>query len=159
MKWPLFLPYYSKIKTNAAYPTEKLAEFRVSLGWRKQYCAVMKLLNRTDGVQVYFLDSEYYFGARTGAIYGDMDDGERFAFFSRGCLDAMVALDFIPDVIQCNDWQTALIPTYLKAVYFEQFPRPGACTPFTTLNTRAGPTPTSSTICWAFPGSTGLCWT
>ena len=119
----LFLPYYSKIKTNAAYPTEKLAEFRVSLGWRKQYCAVMKLLNRTDGVQVYFLDSEYYFGARTGAIYGDMDDGERFAFFSRGCLDAMIALDFIPDVIQCNDWQTALIPTYLKAVYFEQFPK------------------------------------
>ncbi len=119
----LFLPYYSKIKTNAAYETEKLAEFRVSLGWRKQYCAVMKLLNRTDGVQVYFLDSDYYFGGRTGAIYGDMDDGERFAFFSRGCLDAMIALDFIPDVIQCNDWQTALIPTYLKAVYFNQFPK------------------------------------
>ena len=118
----LFLPYYHKIKNNAAYVTEKVAEFRVQLGWRQQYCGVMKLLGRSDGVQVYFLDSEYYFGARTGAIYGDMDDGERFAFFSRGCLDAMAALDFVPDIIQCNDWQTGLIPVYLKAVYRAQFP-------------------------------------
>ena len=119
----LFLPYYNKIKSNAAYETEKVAEFRVSLGWRQQYCAVMKLTNRNDGVQVYFLDNEYYFGGRTGAIYGDMDDGERFAYFSRACLDAMIAVDFIPEVIQCNDWQCALIPTYLKAVYHGQFPK------------------------------------
>ncbi len=119
----LFLPYYSKIKGNAAYVTEKVAEFRVSLSWRKQYCAVMKLTNRLDGVQVYFLDNEYYFGGRTGAIYGDMDDGERFAFFSRACLDAMLAIGFIPEVIQCNDWQCALIPVYLKAMYHSQFPK------------------------------------
>ena len=116
----LFLPYYHKIKSNTAYITEKIAEFRVSLGWRKQYCAVMKLKNRTDKVQVYFLDSEYYFGARTGAIYGDMDDGERFAFFSRACLDAMLAIEFIPEIIQCNDWQCGLIPVYLKAVYHDR---------------------------------------
>ena len=119
----LFLPYYNKIKENEKYVTAKVAEFRVSLGWRKQYCAVMKLTNRTDGVQVYFLDNEYYFGGRTGAIYGDMDDGERFAFFSRACLDAMVAVEFIPDVIQCNDWQCAPIPVYLKALYQGSFPK------------------------------------
>ena len=116
----LFLPYYHKIKSNTAYITEKIAEFRVSLGWRQQYCAVMKLTNRVDRVQVYFLDSEYYFGARTGAIYGDMDDGERFAFFSRACLDAMLAIEFIPEIIQCNDWQCGLIPVYLKAVYHDR---------------------------------------
>lgn len=116
----LFLPYYHKIKSNTAYVTEKIAEFRVSLGWRQQYCAVMKLTNRADRVQVYFLDSEYYFGARTGAIYGDMDDGERFAFFSRACLDAMLAIEFIPEIIQCNDWQCGLIPVYLKAVYHDR---------------------------------------
>ena len=119
----LFLPYYHKIKTNTAYVTVKVAEFQVSLGWRRQYCAVMKLTNRSDGVQVYFLDNEYYFGGRTGAIYGDMDDGERFAFFSRGCLDAMAALNILPDVIQCNDWQTAPIPAYLKSLYYHQFPK------------------------------------
>ena len=116
----LFLPYYHKIKSNTAYVTEKIAEFRVSLGWRQQYCAVMKLTNRANKVQVYFLDSEYYFGARTGAIYGDMDDGERFAFFSRACLDAMLAIEFIPEIIQCNDWQCGLIPVYLKAVYHDR---------------------------------------
>ena len=118
----LFLPYYNKIKSNTAYTTEMVAEFRVQLGWRQQYCAVMELTNRTDGVKVYFLDNEYYFGGRTGAIYGDMDDGERFAYFSRACLDAMVALEFIPDVIQCNDWQCAPIPVYLKAMYQSSFP-------------------------------------
>ena len=116
----LFLPYYHKIKSNTASITEKIAEFRVSLGWRQQYCAVMKLTNRADKVQVYFLDSEYYFGARTGAIYGDMDDGERFAFFSRACLDAMLAIEFVPEIIQCNDWQCGLIPVYLKAVYHDR---------------------------------------
>ena len=98
-----------------------MAEFRVQLGWRQQYGAVFKLPGRADGVQVYFLDNEYYFGGRPGQIYGDLDDGERFAFFSRGCLDAMAALDFIPDIIQCNDWQTGLIPVYLKALYHGQF--------------------------------------
>ena len=118
----LFLPYYNKIKTNEKYVTEMVAQFRVQLGWRQQYAAVMKLTNRADKVQVYFIDNEYYFGGRTGAIYGDMDDGERFAFFSRACLDAMAILGFIPDVIQCNDWQCAPIPVYLKALYHDSFP-------------------------------------
>lgn len=113
----LFLPYYNKIKTNAAYPTEKVAEFHVQMGWRQQYSALMKLTNRTDGVTVYFIDNDYYFGTRTGAIYGDMDDGERFAYFSKACLDAMCVIGFTPDIIQCNDWQTGLIPVYLKAAY------------------------------------------
>ena len=118
----LFLPYYNKIKTNAKFPVELVAQYRVGLGWRQQYAGLMRLTNRTDDVQVYFIDNEYYFGGRTGAIYGDMDDGERFAYFSRACLDAMAILDYIPDVIQCNDWQTALIPTYLKSVYRDTFP-------------------------------------
>ena len=118
----LFLPYYNKIKENPKFTVENVAQFRVSLGWRQQYCGLMKLTNRADGVQVYFIDNEYYFGGRTGAIYGDLDDGERFAYFSRACLDAMAIIGYIPDVIQCNDWQTALIPTYLKSVYRETFP-------------------------------------
>ena len=117
----LFLPYYGKIKNNAAYAVEKVAERYVHLGWRRQYAGVLKLVGRSDGVQVYFIDNEYYFGGRTGAIYGDLDDGERFAFFSRACLDAMDAVDFIPDIIQCNDWQTGLIPVYLKALYQGRF--------------------------------------
>ena len=118
----LVLPYYKKIMENPAYEVEQVAQFNVSLGWRQQYAGILKLKNRTDGVQVYFIDNLYYFGGRDGAIYGDMDDGERFAYFSKACLDALVALDFIPDVIQCNDWQTALVPTYLAAQYHPLFP-------------------------------------
>ena len=118
----LFLPYYSKVKRNGAYPTEKVAELRVRLGWRQQYAGIMRLKNRADGVAVYFIDNEYYFGGRGASLYGDLDDGERFAFFSRACLDAMIALNLVPNVIQCNDWQTALIPTYLKAMYRGAFP-------------------------------------
>ena len=96
----LFLPYYSKVKRSSAYPCEKVAELRVRLGWRQQYAGIMRLTNRSDGVSVYFIDNEYYFGGRGASLYGDLDDGERFAFFSRACLDAMIALNFIPDVIQ-----------------------------------------------------------
>lgn len=117
----LFLPYYYKIKTNTAYQVEKVAEFRVKLGWRQQYCGVMKLLNRKDGVQVYFLDSEYYFGARTGAIYGDMDDGD--------ASPSSPGLHGWP----WRRWNTfpthpvqrlanGPVPVYLKAVYRAQFP-------------------------------------
>ena len=119
----LFLPYYNKIKLNGAYETEKVTDFQVALGWRRQYAGVMKLKNTASAVNVYFIDNDYYFGNRPGAIYGDIDDGERFAFFSRACLDAMAALDAVPEVIQCNDWQTGLIPVYLKALYQRQFPK------------------------------------
>ena len=118
----LILPYYKKIKENAAYETELVAEFEVQLGWRRQYCGLRRVTNRTDSVQVYFVDNDYYFGGRDGAIYGAMDDGERYAFFSKACLDSLCALDYAPDVIQCNDWQTALVPTYLKALYGTRFP-------------------------------------
>lgn len=117
----LILPYYKKILENPKYEVEQVTQFHVNLGWRQQYAGVLKLKNRTDGVQVYFIDSLYYFGGRDGAIYGDIDDGERYAFFSKACLDALVALDKIPDVIQCNDWQTALVPVYLKAQYYPFF--------------------------------------
>ena len=118
----LLLPYYKQIKENPNYPTERVAYFDVQLGWRKQYAGVMRLKNRADGVAVYFIDSDYYFGGRSGPIYGNGDDAERFAFFSKACLDAMLHLNFIPNVIQCNDWQTALIPVFLNAQYRSHFP-------------------------------------
>ena len=77
----LILPYYNKIKYNPKWEVEFVGECQVQLGWRKQYAGVMRLKGRTDGVQVYFVDNEYYFGGRDAAIYGHGDDSERFAFF------------------------------------------------------------------------------
>ena len=117
----LFLPYYKSIRENPAYPVEKVCDFHMTLSWRQQYAGIMRLC-RPGNVQVYFIDNIYYFGAREGSLYGHPDDGERYAYFGKACLDAMVALDFIPDVIQCNDWQTASVPVYLKAIYSPAFP-------------------------------------
>ena len=118
----LILPYYKKIKDNPAFEVELVSQLETTLSWRRQYTGVLKLKNRTDGVQVYFIDNLYYFAGRSGAIYGDLDDGERYAYFSKACLDSLAAVGYIPDVIQCNDWQTALVPTYLNAMYRPTFP-------------------------------------
>ena len=118
----LILPYYKKIKENPKYPTETVAQITVNLGWRQQYCGICRLLGREDGVQVLFIDNDYYFGGRSGPIYGDLDDSERFAFFSKACLEAMRVIGYIPDVIQCNDWQTALVPVMLNAWFRPVFP-------------------------------------
>ena len=118
----LVLPYYKKVKENPAYVTELVEERTVKLAWRQQYLAVRKLTNRGDKVTVCFVDNDYYFGRRAGAIYGDIDDGERFAYFSKACLETLLAMDFIPDVIQCNDWQTAPVPVMLKTQYRHLFP-------------------------------------
>ncbi len=117
----LLLPYYKKIKDNPKYTVERVGELTVQLGWRQQYAGILRLTNRQDSVKVYFIDNDYYFGGRPGALYGAMDDGERFAFFSKACMEALSYIDYIPDVIQCNDWQAALIPVFLKTVYQERF--------------------------------------
>ncbi len=118
----LILPYYQKILQNKSYEVEQVARFDVTLGWRQQYAGIYRLKNRNDSVQVYFIDNLYYFGGRDGAIYGNPDDGERFAYFSKACLDTLIHIGFIPDIIQCNDWQTSLVPVYLKAMYASHFP-------------------------------------
>ena len=118
----LMLPYYNKIKYASKWDVEYVGECYVTLGWRRQYAGILKLKGRTDGVQVYFVDNEYYFGGRDAAIYGHGDDGERYAYFSRACLDIMGIMGWIPDVIHCNDWQTALTPVYLKSIYRHLFP-------------------------------------
>ncbi len=118
----LMLPYYRRIRQDPGFEVESAGQFTVRLGWRQQETRVLRLKNRMDGVQVCFIDNGYYFSQRDGAIYGHPDDGERFACFSKACLEAMLALGYLPDVIQCNDWQTALVPVLLKAQYRWAFP-------------------------------------
>ena len=84
----------------------------VDLGWRHQYCGLFSL--ERDGVTWYFVDNEHYFCR--GTLYGEFDDGERFAFFCKAVIDLLPSLDWMPDILHCNDWQTALVPIYLKDV-------------------------------------------
>lgn len=105
------MPLYGdlKLRDTLTYVTN----FSVPVGWRSQYCGLFSAVQ--DGVTYYFLDNEYYF--KRAGLYGFYDDGERFAFFSRAVLEMLFYLDFAPDVINCNDWQTGLVPVYLNLYY------------------------------------------
>jgi len=78
--------------------------------------------NLKEKVQVYFLDNEKYFG-RDGVYQSPTskkdykDNDERFVFFCRGVIETLKRLGWQPDIIHCNDWQTGLIPAYLKTLY------------------------------------------
>ncbi len=104
------LPLYARIPDTWRDKMEFLFYTYIDLAWRHLYCGVFTLEH--DGVIYYFLDNEYYFMRES--VYGDMDDGERFAFFSKAVLGVIPLLGWMPDVINCNDWQTALLPIYLS---------------------------------------------
>lgn len=119
----IFLPYYNSIKYNPNYDIEYVTNFGVPLSWRSQYCGLFRAKGKKENITYYFIDNDYYFDRQRP--YGDYDDGERFAFFSKAVLESLIHLDFTPDVIHCHDWQTALIPLWLKANYchMERFQR------------------------------------
>ncbi|HML38112.1 MAG TPA: glycogen/starch synthase, partial [Bacillota bacterium] len=48
---------------------------------------------------------------------GYYDDGERFAYYSKASLEVLRFLDFVPDILHCSEWQTALVPVYLKTLF------------------------------------------
>ena len=113
----VFLPYYKSVKENPGIETEQVAVFDTALSWRRSYVGLYRLKSKKRKLKVYFIDNEQYFArAKT---YGEPDDGERFAFFSKAILESLTVLGECPDVIHCNDWQTALLPTLLHAFYEE----------------------------------------
>ncbi len=110
----VILPLYKAIDQKWRSQMEHMMFFYVNLGWRRQYVGIEKLVY--DDITFYFVDNEQYFGR--DYIYGmGGDEGERYAFFCRAVLEALPQIDFIPDVLHCNDWQTGLIPILLKAQY------------------------------------------
>ncbi len=111
----VILPLYGNINIEFKSKFKFLTNFNVSVGWRWQYAGVFYY--EYQGVKFYFIDNEYYF-KREGNIYGFYDDGERFAFFSRAALDTIARLNIYPDILHCNDWQTASSVIFLKGMYY-----------------------------------------
>ncbi|MBP3313306.1 MAG: glycogen synthase [Oscillospiraceae bacterium] len=115
----LILPYYGVMKRNPAIKTEFITSFAVSMAWRNCHVGVFRVKSRKK-LQIYLVDNEQYFNR--SRVYGEGDDGERFAYFAKAALSTLAAVGFIPDVIQCNDWQTALVPMLLKSEFSSTFP-------------------------------------
>lgn len=110
----VILPLYSNISKELKEKFIFLTNFNVSVAWRWQYAGIFYY--EYQGVKFYFIDNEYYF-KREGNIYGFYDDGERFAFYSRAALDTIERLNIFPQVLHCNDWQSAASIIFLKGMY------------------------------------------
>ncbi|WP_343754274.1 glycogen synthase GlgA [Alkalibacterium iburiense] len=108
------LPFFvQKLDEETKNSLKDVVEFTVEVGWRKQHCGIKQL--KRDKVTYYFIDNLFYFDRPNLYDYGD--DGERFAFFQQAVIEMLEKIDFIPDVLHVNDWQTAMIPVLLKDKY------------------------------------------
>ena len=112
----IMIPKYLCIEEKLTADLENLGNFSISLGWREQYVGVFHKV--VEGVTYYFIDNEYYFGGDQpyNRIYEDV---EKFAFFSKAAIAAMKFIDFQADIIHCHDWQTGMVPVFLKYFYGE----------------------------------------
>ena len=110
----VILPKYACMDEKFLGDLKPVTSFYTELGWRKQYTGILEA--KADGIQYYFIDNEFYFAGDQpyGEIYQDV---EKFAFFSKAVLEALEYMDFLPDVIHCNDWQTGLRPVFLEKLY------------------------------------------
>ncbi|MBQ4347044.1 MAG: glycogen synthase, partial [Firmicutes bacterium] len=125
------MPRYASIKQELLKDAEKTVEFDVSMGWRTQHCEIYTGHNEYN-VPVYFIKNDYFF--YRDWMYGYGDDNERFAFFCKAVIEMLPLLDFIPDVIHCNDWQTGPVCLLLKERYAGLLRLSGIKTVFTIHN-------------------------
>lgn len=107
------MPLYGTVSHELREKMTFICNITVPVSWRRQYCGIFEA--HLDGVIYYLIDNEYYF--KRDMLYGHYDDAERFAFFSRAVLEIIPHIGFTPDIIHCNDWQTAMVPVYLNEYY------------------------------------------
>ncbi|MCI8612591.1 MAG: glycogen synthase GlgA [Clostridia bacterium] len=126
----IILPLYESFPADERKNLEFICHINVPLAWRNQYCGLFKY--DYNGTVYYFIDNEYYF--KRPNLYGYYDDGERFAFLSRAVVELLPSLGWKPDVLHCQDWQTALVPIYYKLFYMYRQGYEGIRTIFTIHN-------------------------
>lgn len=107
------MPLYEDIPQELRDNMKFITSLSVPVSWRRQYCGVFEA--KAGGVIYYLIDNQYYF--KRHGLYGHYDDAERFAFLSRAALEMLPYIDFRPDILHSNDWQTALVPIYFSIFY------------------------------------------
>jgi starch synthase len=113
----LILPLYRIIKREGLKKMD--LRFMVPISGRTEEASIWK--GKTgNNIPVYFIEKDKYYDRpelyqTAGGDYPD--NAERFIFFSRAILEALKAINLKPDLIHCNDWQTAMVPIYLKTLY------------------------------------------
>ena len=108
----VMLPKYTCIPQELRDKMVYKTSFYMDFNWKNEYVGILEA--EVDGVIYYFIDNESKFGGFRPYSSNVLEDIEKFAFFSKAALSAMPLLGFRPDVIHCHDWQTGLVPVYLK---------------------------------------------
>ncbi len=149
-------PLYDGIPQELRDQMHFVTSISVPVAWRRQYCGIFEA--KINNVIYYLIDNQYYF--KRSGIYGHFDDAERFAFFSRAILEMLPYIDFKPDIIHTNDWQTALVPVYYRLFYAnnEWYPASRRCSPFTTSSIRDSTARRFWRTCSASPTMKAPCW-
>jgi starch synthase len=123
----IIVPKYGAIDERKfkIHEVVRLKDLKVNIGEKEVVFSLRSsfLIGPKTRVQIYFLDNPEYFGSRhslytdplTGEDYPDND--ERFILLSKAVFELINKLGWTPDIIHCNDWQTGLIPAYLKSIY------------------------------------------
>ncbi len=106
----VILPLYRCIPQQYKDKMKYINHIYINMAWRKQYAGVFEM--EYNGCIYYFVDNEFYFNGDKPYDYIHLDC-EKFIFFSKAVLSLLPTLDFRPDVINCNDWQTGPIPVFL----------------------------------------------
>lgn len=110
------LPSYTCIPWEYRSKFQYITHFYMEMGWFKEPHHVGIMTMKYEGITFYFIDNEYYFSG--WAPYGTMRfDIEKYSFFCKAALAILPTLNFHPDIIHCHDWQSGLVPVYLKTVF------------------------------------------
>ena len=106
------MPKYPCMKQEVKDKMTYVSHFYMDYNFKSEYVGILEA--ELDGVTFYFIDNEEYFGGMKP--YGDDTLWEitKFAFFSKALLSVLPVVNFRPEVIHCHDWQTGLVPVYLK---------------------------------------------
>lgn len=108
----VILPKYTCMKQEMKEKLTYISHFYMDFHWKNEYVGI--LYAEVDGVKYYFIDNEMFFGGFKPYSDNALFEIEKYAFFSKAALSILPVIDFRPDIIHCHDWQTGLIPVYLK---------------------------------------------
>jgi starch synthase len=108
----VILPKYTCMKQEMKDKLSYVNHFYMDFHWKNEYVGI--LYAEVDGVKYYFIDNEMFFNGFKPYSDNALFEIEKFAFFSKAALSILPMIDFRPDIIHCHDWQTGLIPVYLK---------------------------------------------
>ena len=106
----VILPKYQQIPEQYRFAMKHLGHKKIWVSHYNAYVGIEEY--ELDGVTYYFVDNMQYFARPK--VYGEIDDCERFTFFSKAVVETFDLTGFTPDIIHCNDWHTALIPIYVR---------------------------------------------